>query len=477
MASSACPFGFSSSGSPPPQVHPSEFRELLAEKRSASLENDGVRGIPSVKSFSHDAYALHNHDYVRELHEKYGDIIQVPLHGQDTVFVRNPVTVKRVLTSEDEFTKTFADADEKSSDYIQYFKNLVQPLLKSAEIFGSGDNSSRRQGLKSVFLASNKLLPGFERVMDRLLASWPEGRVDTIELLHPLVFELVMVIMAGEDGVGTQDLLKAAQSCLAHFQDRYTKPLFDEKVTAEDEANMRKVESAAMKMTEAFLEKAKAGTLGPLAKHSMLNVVLGFGLTPTEMNATMVNALFAACEAPIHLLGSALVELSKKPKLQQEILAEVRSVGHQKSPTLNKVMMEALRLHSPVTLIQRRTTQDVVAEGFLIPKDTNVLVCISAVHQNEKYFPRPMEFNPDRPNLGIVMLNPKNGFMPFSSGPRGCPGRYLAVTLMKTAVAFILQKFHLAESENVKTLKIHKFVEFPTDGAFVNLALHPRAKL
>lgn len=488
---SVCPFGFTSKKTP--QRAPLDAQQLVnqtkhfapsalpggagCEKLPAQL-NGEPKKVPAALCFDHVVYRLHNHNYIREMHEKYGDIFTIPIEGQDMVFCRHPAVVKRILTSEAEFTKTFADADSKSSEDVQYFKNLVQPLLKSAEIFGSSDNSSRRQALKSVFLASGVFHAGFERVLDRSIPAWPTGRVDSTALFHPLVFEMVMVIMAGENAEETAPLLLAAQDCLAHFTSRYTTPLFDEKISAEDEKFMKQVEAAAMGITNAFLVKAKQGELSESAKCSMLGVIMDCGLSAEEMNATMVNALFAACEAPIHVLGATLVEMSKRPQLQDQLLSEIRSVGHEKSPLLQKVLFEGLRLFAPVTLVQRRTITDVVADGFLIPKDTNVSVCISAVHQNEKYFARPMEFDPHRTKLGIVMLNPKQGYMPFSTGPRSCPGRYLAVTFMKCTLARLVETYVITESANSKTKKLHKFAEFPTDGAFVHFELRrPRAKL
>lgn len=422
---------------------------------------------------------MHNHVYITELHDQLGDVISIPIDGKPMIFVRHPASVKRVLTSEEEFTKTFADADSKSTKYLQYFKNLVQPLLANANIFGSGDNASRRLGLKKVFLGSKQFLPAFKNVLKENVEQWPlEGRTDTIPLLHNLVFRMVLVIMAG-DPTGSEPLFDACLECLAHFQ-RYSIPMFDEHISPEDEAVMRKVEMAGMAVTKAFRHKAAAGTLTETAANSMLGVMTDFGLDEKEMNATMINALFAACEAPIHVLGAALVQLSSTPELQERLVTELQTHTVEKSPLLNGVVNEALRMFAPVTLVQRATTQDVVLEGYKIPANTNVSVCIAALHSDERFFPDAKVFKPER-KLNIVLLSATQGFMPFSGGPRGCPGKYLATTVLKHALAFIVQAYSLSPTTNTCNKKIHKFVEFPTDGAFVGLkvrtALRPRSKL
>ena len=373
--------------------------------------------------------------------------------------------------SEKEFDKTFADADAKSSSYLQYFKNLVQPLLASAQVFGSGDNSAHRQGMKKVFLSSKKFLPGFESVLDRMLADWPtEGRVDLAVLLHSLVFKLVMVIMAGHDAEGTDGLLNACTDCLGHFTKRYSTPLFDENISDEDERNMKMVESAAMEMTLAFKRKFDAGTLPETSESSMLAVMMGIGLSDEETNATMVNALFAACEAPIHVLATTLQELSRQGDIQDKLFNDLNKVEKvMDSKLLNAVTLEGLRLFSPVTLVQRCAIQDLVVEGYHVPKGTVVGVVISAVHANEKTFKNAEQFDPFRTKLNMVMISNKNAFMPFSGGPRGCPGRYLAATILKTAIGRILQKYELLPSKNIADRRVFKFVEFPANGSFVNL--------
>lgn len=474
-AVTACPFGFGSASAKKSDPVTTGINQLLG---SFSTDDDfkDFQSIPTPEVFDYEAYRLDQHVYIRRLHEKFGDIIRIPIEGKDMVFVRDPMTVRRVLTSEDEFDKTFADADDKSTSYLQYFKNLVQPLFTSAQIFGSSDNKAHRAGMKQVFLSSKKFLPGFQSVLQRFCADWPTGRVDTLTVLHPLVFNLVMVIMAGEDAEGSEELLAASQDCLNHFVKRYTHPLFDEHVNEADAEFMQIVEEAGMKMTLAFKRKAEKKQLSKMSESSMLGMMLEFGLSDVEMNATMINALFAACEAPIHVLSQALVVLSKKPNLQNRLLSEIRATPDGKeSKLLNDVIMECLRLYSPVTLVQRCTIQDVVLDGYKVPKGIVMGVCISAVHHNPKYFANPTEFDPERTKLNMVVLKKENCFMPFSGGPRGCPGRYLAVTILKSSVAHILQNFEVCESANINENKIFKFVEFPVDGAFVSLK--PRGQL
>ena len=407
------------------------------------------------------------------------------------VYVRNPSTVKHVLMSETLFDKTFADADNNSSSYLQYFKNLVQPLFANASIFGSNKNvvQPQRQNLKKAFSASPELLPGFKRAIERSLTLWPDTgteKMDVVPVLHRMVFNAVMVCMAGDDVEVEESntLFQACSECLVHFQGRYSKPLFDEQINDADEFWMRKVEMAGMDVMHVIQEKHTEETLSGLAEISLIGVMQQFGLSDAETNATMLNALFAACEAPVQILVSLLSELSQRPGTQEKLYSEVSAMEKTEegidnlyfdTSLLNDCVMESLRRFAPVTLVQRCTTQDTALDGFNVPKDTVVGICIAAVHANEQYFPEPTTFNPCRQGLDMVILNAENGFMPFSSGPRGCPGRYLAATIMKMCTACIVSKYKVkvcTGSTNVlpeTTAVIHKFVEFPMTGIFVGL--------
>ena len=97
-------------------------------KKTAKQQAAAFSNIPGPPTFDKVKFRLDNHHYITSLHEKYGDIIRVAPQDEEYVYVRNPSTVKHVLMSETLFDKTFADADNNSSSYLQYFKNLVQPL-------------------------------------------------------------------------------------------------------------------------------------------------------------------------------------------------------------------------------------------------------------------------------------------------------------------------------------------------------------
>ena len=61
------------------------------------------------------------------------------------------------------------------------------------------------------------------------------------------------------------------------------------------------------------------------------------------------------------------------------------------------MICETLRLHTPLGLLGRNAIKDYQIPGtdIIIPKDTQVVANVMAVHFNEEYYPNPFSFNPD----------------------------------------------------------------------------------
>ena len=70
-----------------------------------------------------------------------------------------------------------------------------------------------------------------------------------------------------------------------------------------------------------------------------------------------------------------------------------------------------------------------ITGGYQIAKGTTAIIVTAALHDDEKYFPNPREYNPDR----FLPENWTNKhpfcYIPFSAGPRNCIGKVLWIWL------------------------------------------------
>eukprot|EP00835_Amoeboradix_gromovi_P006875 NODE_925_length_3060_cov_0.339412.p2 type:complete len:156 gc:universal NODE_925_length_3060_cov_0.339412:818-1285(+) len=104
---------------------------------------------------------------------------------------------------------------------------------------------------------------------------------------------------------------------------------------------------------------------------------------------------------------------------------------------LEHIVMETLRLHSPLLNVARKATKGLKFKDMYFPKGTVFMLGIDARHHDEHLFSNPNEFDPSR------WTNPNTesySFMPFYTGFRGCIGKNLAMLELKTVLAVLICK-------------------------------------
>ncbi|KAI7871911.1 hypothetical protein BDF14DRAFT_1760462 [Spinellus fusiger] len=145
--------------------------------------------------------------------------------------------------------------------------------------------------------------------------------------------------------------------------------------------------------------------------------------------------------------------MSQNPDIEARILQEISNAGinHIDLPTTEQIsqlkylhmcLKETLRLHPPLRALGKQCKKDcVVPGGYLIKKDTNVLVEVMSLHMNPAVYLDPRRFDPSRWVPEEEQKRSKASWLPFSTGPRGCIGMAFAVQEAKTVLAMFLHRF------------------------------------
>lgn len=113
---------------------------------------------------------------------------------------------------------------------------------------------------------------------------------------------------------------------------------------------------------------------------------------------------------------------------------------------------EALRMSPPAPGTPWREQTDstpLIIDGHVIPRGTHVGVNVYSILHNEKYFPDPFVFTPER-WLSLSEEQTKimrDAFIPFSAGSRTCAGKAMAYLEASLVIAKTLWHFDFRKAE------------------------------
>jgi len=107
---------------------------------------------------------------------------------------------------------------------------------------------------------------------------------------------------------------------------------------------------------------------------------------------------------------------------------------------------ESMRLKPVVPFTLLEALRDTVVGDVAVPRGTKVCGLFRHDSVSERWFERPEAFEPQRwleEGPHPLTVDSKRAMMAFGSGPRVCPGRYLALLEIKMAMAMLLSTFDI----------------------------------
>jgi cytochrome P450 len=141
--------------------------------------------------------------------------------------------------------------------------------------------------------------------------------------------------------------------------------------------------------------------------------------------------------------------LCENPEIYQKAQQEVQQALQGRPATLGdlpqlplclQIFKEAMRIYPPVPFILREALEDVVIDGYRIPKGASLLLSPYTMHRKVEYFPDPERFNPERFSAENEKQQPRNAYLPFGAGPQICIGNHFVLMMGQLLVATLLQQ-------------------------------------
>ncbi|KAN0055214.1 hypothetical protein ACTA71_008313 [Dictyostelium dimigraforme] len=106
-------------------------------------------------------------------------------------------------------------------------------------------------------------------------------------------------------------------------------------------------------------------------------------------------------------------------------------------PYLSMVIKETFRKYPVATITPHQTSKDVEFKGFKISKGTHIIQNIWATHRNEKIYPSPDSFIPER----FLEEKTNSNLVHFGCGVRDCVGKSLAESEIFTIIANLINRY------------------------------------
>ncbi|XP_067140681.1 cytochrome P450 3A4-like [Centruroides vittatus] len=150
-------------------------------------------------------------------------------------------------------------------------------------------------------------------------------------------------------------------------------------------------------------------------------------------------------------------------------MEEIEYADLQKFKYLSQVIMETLRLHPlSIMTVNRVCSEDFHYKNITIPKGVTVMILVSNLHKDCKYWKDPEDFNPDRFSSKNSGLIDPSIYQPFGYGPRHCIGMRMAQTVMKLTLSNLIRNYKL---EACGSLEVEEdfslFIARPKNGIIV----------
>lgn len=194
------------------------------------------------------------------------------------------------------------------------------------------------------------------------------------------------------------------------------------------------------------------------------------GLSEFEIQDQIMEFLIAGSDTSSFSINMALIMLLHHPEKLRNLINELTSVfsdgpcqslNHDNLKDLkylNAVINEILRLFpAPMGGILRQTNNDMMIDGYFVPKDTIVSASIYQVqHSKEIWGVDADEFVPERWINGDSVELKRNIFT-FGAGSRLCIGNNFAMMEIRLVLASLLLNFEFEMVEN-QDLQIVQFI-------------------
>ncbi|KAH8381276.1 hypothetical protein KR093_001709 [Drosophila rubida] len=272
--------------------------------------------------------------------------------------------------------------------------------------------------------------------------------------------------VAFDEHIKSNKLLEAYHALLENMTDICFSPWLLNKTVRQllgREENYAKTKAQISGFIEKLIESKMADCSETPLQADEKNIFLNLSIdlmnrgifTTDDVKGESSNIVFGAFETSANTLAYTLILLAMFPEYQEKAFEEIRSLfpeagdfevtytDTQNMPYMDLILNESMRVLTPVPLVARQTSQDVLlSNGILIPKGVQIAISIFHLHRDKKIWGEKAEtFYPEHFLPQHMEDKHPYSYIPFTKGIRNCIGWRYALISVKVALAKLLRNY------------------------------------
>jgi cytochrome P450 len=377
-------------------------------------------------------------EFFCELKQNFGDAARFTLFNERFLLFSDPALVNEVLvTKQNSFRKG------KALEGARVF--LGNSLLVS-----EGEEHTRQRRLIQPAFHRGRIA-GYAQIMAEKARQWTEAQragaeIDLAVEMNRLTLAVVAATLFGSEVDAEAGDIAGSLTVIIENFNRMLLPLWGILRRLPTRANIelyrahKKLDATIYRLIS---ERRKDGR----DHGDLLSMLLAAEdaenpqkrLTDVEVRDQAMTLFLAGHETTANALAWTWHLLTRHDDVRVKMKAEIDAVlGADKAPGLEDaarlpyttaVFSEAMRLFPPVWVVGRRALEDVNIGDYEVPRRTIVITSQYLIHRDERYWPNPLEFRPERwLDEAAQAERPKFAYFPFGGGGRVCIGEGFAWT-------------------------------------------------
>jgi cytochrome P450 len=384
--------------------------------------------------------------------QQFGDIVHYRFFGLPVYLLVNPQHIEQVLLG-------------KAGDLGKgMFARMNAELFGNGLLTSDGDFWRRQRRLSSPAFHRESIVRYAEITVEeavRMLAGWRQGDTHNIhnDMMKVTLLVVLRSLFGGELGERTRVIEQALDVIMRGSSGIHAVTGYLHIPTLTRTRYLRAVrqlDAVVFELISRGREKIKEDAGG--AVKDLLTLLLlardedGSTMTDQQLRDEVITLLLAGHETTALTLSWAWYLLIQHPEVEKRLHEELDvALGGRlptagdlaKLPYTDKVIREALRLYPPAWRIGRTAGEPLNVGDYVLPAGANILMSQWVTHRDERWFPNPERFNPDRWDAESTAKLPRLAYFPFGGGPRVCIGAGFAMMEATLLLAVIAQRFRM----------------------------------